>query len=103
MSFAVAGVPIVPGAQVDAQLPAANTMVMSGWPKQIRVVLRQIIQKIRVPVARVAIRIRPDGPDVLEVEFRTPCISLVGGRPDAGVVPRERRGHRGPVAERAIA
>ena len=31
MSFAVPGVPMVPGGQVDAQLPAANTIVMSGW------------------------------------------------------------------------
>ena len=31
MSFAVAGVPIVPEEQADRQLPAAKRIVMSGW------------------------------------------------------------------------
>src|SRR5207247_10337321 len=75
----------------------------SGWPEQVRVVLRQVVQQICVPISHIAIRIEADGPDILEVELRTTCISLVRGGHDSGVVSRERGGHCGPVADGAIA
>src|SRR5439155_23907896 len=97
----VAGTP--PTVPVHADRGERIVVHESGWPEQVRVVLRQVVQLICVPIAHIAIRIEADGPDILEVELRTSCISLVRGGPDAGVVSRERGGHCGPVAERAIA
>ena len=89
-----------PAVAVDPDRRDRIVVDESGRAEEVRVILRQIAQHVRVPAASGTAR--GNGADVLEVELRRFGVAVVRRGPDARVIARERRGDRSPMSEGAI-